>query len=264
MAEFWGDAATIARQKRLAARQDKVRDIPALANASRLLMLVDLSPDSWSAARDWIEEDGIVAAISPSEADFRIAVETHLGPDWDVHLWRAYSGDSETITAVTAEVMGATPLPDGWSVRYEEVPSDDDIDAFQTLNAACGVSPSPAAAMRAAPDRPALNLFIEDDKGGLKAVSSACMFFHPASAFGDTAFVGLVAVEEGARGLGLGKLANALVLHESRKRCGWERAVEFVHADNPASTAMVAASGLTWDGNLVAGIADRGMGRFTR
>jgi hypothetical protein len=45
---------------------------------------------------------------------------------------------------------------------------------------------------------------------------------------------------------------------------GWRRATEFVAADNIPSRRMVMACGLTDGDGLVAAIASRGAGRFTR
>lgn len=264
MAEFWGDDAAVARQKRLLERRERLDASPWLAGASRLLFVADMAPDAWEASRDWIEEDGVFATIAASEADFRDAVHARLGAAWDVNTWRAYFGTPDEIQRACPKILSERALPAGWSLKFEEQPSDEDIDEFQRLNDSVGVSPSPAAAMCSQSGRPALSTFVRDTEGDLKAVSWAGMFFHPDSAYGQTAFAGLVAVDNDARGLGLGKFANAAVLVESQKRMGWARATEFVHADNPASVAMVTASGLSWDGVTMAAIASKGMGRFTR
>ncbi len=105
---------------------------------------------------------------------------------------------------------------------------------------------------------------VRDGAGQLMASAFANMLFHPQSRLGGTVFVGLVSVAEKARGIGLGKLANARALIDSHSAMGWTRATEFVAADNAASRGMVAACGLSADVGYLTGIATRGAERFTR
>ena len=263
MAEFWGDEAAVERQKRLLARKDVFVRSPWLAYGSRLLVVVDPAPERWPEFSDMVEEDGIVALVLMSEAEVDAWAARHLGAAWEVHSWDAFMGDAERIVSASEDVVAARSLPEGWTARAVMVPDAEEVAKMQALNALCGVSSSPAFAFRGE-NVPALNVLIEDGEQRLMAMAHATMMFHPGGAFGDTAFIGLVSVDPEARGLGLGVYANALCIVESRKALGWGRVTEFVARDNPASRAMVGRCGLHLDDALVAAIASRGGGRFTR
>ena len=263
MAEFWGDEAAVARQKRLLARKDVFARSPWLACGSRLLVVVDPAPEIWPEISEMVEEDGVVAPVLMRQPDVDAWAARHLGSSWEVHSWDAFMGDAERIVSTSEGVVAARSLPEGWTARSVAVPDAGQIAKMQALNALCGVSSSPGFAFRG-DIVPTLNVLIEDGEGRLMAMAHATMMFHPESAFADCAFIGLVSVDPGARGLGLGAYANALCLVESHRALGWGRATEFVARDNPASRAMVGRCGLHLDDALVAAIASRGGGRFTR
>lgn len=263
MAEFWGDAAAVERQRRLLARTPVFERSPWLASGGRLLSVVDPAPEYWLQVSSMVEEDGIVALMIMRPEVVGAWAERHLGEEWEVHSWDAFMGESAVVVPASEAVLRARALPAGWTARATQSPSDAEIAAMQALNAATGVSSSPAFAFRG-DAFPALNILIEDASGRLMAMAHAYMMFHPESASGDVVVVGLVSVDETARGLGLGVYANALCCTESQKAFGWGRVTEFVAADNPASRAMVARCGLSPDEGLVASIAVRGGGRFTR
>ena len=263
MAEFWGDAAAVERQKRLLARKPVFDRSPWLASGGRLLMIADPAPEFWPEVSAMVEEDGIVALVMMRPEVVGAWVARHLGDGWGVFSWDGFMGESAVVVPASEAVLRERRLPDGWSARTTLAPSDDEIAAMQALNAATGVSSSPAFAFRG-DAFPALNVMIEDTSGRLMAMAHSAMIFHPESASSDVGFVGLVSVDEAARGLGLGVYANALVCAESQKAFGWRRVTEFVATDNPASRAMISRCGLNLDEGLVASIAIRGGGRFTR
>lgn len=263
MAEFWGDKATVERQKRLLARKDIMARSPWLANGGRLLVVSDPAPEAWPEFSAMVEEDGVVAMVLMRQDEVDAWAARHLGPSWEVHSWDAFMGDAERIVPASEGVIEARHLPKGWLARAVRVPDDEEIARMQALNALCGVSSAPGFAFRG--DLvPALSVLIEDEDRRLMATAFASCMFHPESAFGDTAFIGLVSVDPEARGLGLGVYANAMCIVESRKALGWGRVTEFVAADNPPSRAMVSRCGLHLEDGLVAAIASRGGGRFTR
>lgn len=263
MAEFWGDEAAIGRQMRLLARQDLFARSPWLAYGSRLLVVVDPATEVSSEISDIVEEDGIVALVLAGQAEVDAWATRHLGASWEVHSWDAFMGEAARIVPASEEVIAARSLPKGWTARPVRVPDDEEVAKMQGLNALCGVSSSPGFALRGE-NVPALNIVIEDEDRRLMAMAHATMMFHPQGAYGDTAFIGLVSVDPEARGLGLGVYANALCIVESCKALGCRRVTEFVARDNPASRAMVTRCGLHLDDALVAAIASRGGGRFTR
>jgi GNAT superfamily N-acetyltransferase len=262
MAEFWGDAASVRRQKQLLKRRAQYANMSWLAGGGRIIIVTDLDPVHWPATRSFVEEDGVVGPVLVPEADARRWVADHL-PGWSLFVWDAYLAPAATILTAAEAVLAARALPDGWSAEATKAPTDDQIDAVQSLCQTAGVSPMPAHAHRGALF-PSLTAMIRDNDGQLMATAWAGKFFHPEGPWGDTAMIGLVAVDPTARGLGVGAFTNAFILRESLAALGWARATEFVARDNPASRAMVAACGLTLDAGLVAGVSMRAEGRFTR
>jgi Acetyltransferase (GNAT) family len=263
MPEFWGDETAIARQKRLLARREKLQTMPWTATGGRLLIFVEPSADTWPSVRDWAEEDGALAFVEISRDDAAREIAVGLGDGWDFHAWDSHIGTAERILRASRKVLGSITLPDGWTAHVEANPDDAEVDEIQQLNAATGVSPNPRHALTGQVS-PALNVIVRNAERELMATAWAGMIFHPDCRMGDVAYVGFVSVAEAARGHGLGKFANALVLVESQASMVWGRAVEYVDADNHASRGMVRSCGLHQQDGIVAAIAMRGGGRFTR
>lgn len=260
MADYMGSEASIALQKRLHARWDMIQGNPGFASGGRLLIYVEPDPASWPDARKLAEEDGFIALVVMDKEQVEAEIAYGLGDGWRTDYWDAFLGDPTEVLTASHRVAQTTPLPLGWRLDASLTPSAEEIDQVQRLNLATGVSPNPAVVGAG----PMLTVMVRDSDGQLVASASAGMFFHPESRLAGTVFVGLVSVDPGARGKGLGKLANARALIESHAAMGWSRATEFVAADNPASRAMVAACGLNLDAAMVAAIATRGEERFTR
>ncbi|MGB5556910.1 MAG: GNAT family N-acetyltransferase [Paracoccaceae bacterium] len=260
MADYMGSEASIALQKRIHARRSMIENSPWIASGGRVMIYVEPDATTWPSARALAEEDGFLALVVMDREQLDAAVAHGLGDGWRTDYWDAFLGAPPEVLAASRRVVDTTPLPAGWRLDATLAPNHDEIDQVQRLNLATGVSPNPAVVGAC----PTLSVMVRDSAGELVASAAACMFFHPQSRLGGTVFVGLVSVDPKARGKGLGKLANARALIDSHAAMGWTQATEFVAADNPASRAMVAASGLTVDAGLVTAIATRGAERFTR
>ena len=263
MAEFWGDAEAVARQKRLLARRTVLHSNPFLSSGGRLLAYTDPTLGSWEAARPLAQEDGILGLLLMTRHEADAIVAGGLGDGWQTDYWDALIGGAEAVVEASGRVLASSKLQEGWSVDVMQVPGDADIEDMQRLNASCGVASNPAYVFRGE-THPALSVLVRDGNGRAMAMAWAGLFFHPDGPCAGTVFVGLVSVADEARGLGLGTYVNARVLVESHATMGWSRATEFVAADNIPSRRMVLACGLSDAGGLVAAIATRGAGRFTR
>jgi hypothetical protein len=263
MAEFLGDDATIARQKAILERAGECKEKPWLASGGRTQNYVEPSEETWPEALAIAEADGLLTLALMPRPLIEELVASRFGAGWGAHYWDALVGASDPVLAASRKVLSDVRLPEGWSYESLDYLDEDNIRAFQDLNAACGVSANPAYMMQGV-TCPTMSTMVRDASGALMAVSWAAMFYHPASRLGDVVFVGLVSVAESARGLGLGKYVNARVLVDSHAAMGWGRATEFVATDNPASRAMALACGLDHEAGLVASVVTRGGGRFTR
>ena len=260
MAEYIGNEAAISLQRRLWTRRDMIGESPWLASGGRILVYVDPDAITWPGVRALAEEDGYLALTVLDRERMEFEVLRGLGATWHLDFWDVFLGEPAEVLKAAGSVVKATPLPDGWQLSSTLDPDADEIDDVQQLNLATGVSPNPAVSGAGA----ALTVMVRDGAGRLMASAFANMLFHPKSRLGGMVFVGLVSVAEKARGIGLGKLANARTLIDSHAAMGWTRATEFVAADNPASRAMVSACGLSADAGYLTGIASRGTERFTR
>lgn len=263
MAEFWGDAEAIARQKRLLDRRPLLRSTPFLSSGGRLLGYTDPTLGSWDVAAPLADEDGILGLLLMTRPEADAIVADGLGDGWRTDYWDALTGGADAVIKASDRVLASSKLPDGWAAEAMQVPRDADIEDMQRLNANCGVASNPAHVFRGE-THPALSVLVRDADGRAMAMAWAGLFFHPDGPCAGTVFVGLVSVADEARGLGLGTYVNARVLVESHATMGWSRATEFVAADNIPSRRMVLACGLSDADGLVAAIATRGAGRFTR
>ena len=263
MPEFIGTQNSIDVQMRLRDRQPEIAQTPALANGGRILHFVDPDQLGWGRVRELAEQDKLAGFAMMDREQITTLIHTHLGPEWKTPAWLAMVGSADQVLTACAAVRDATPLPDGWEVRFHDCPSDDEIAEIQALNAATGVSPYPAYYMRSEAV-PMLTGCIHDVSGALVATASVVQRNHPDSRLGDYTFAGMVSVQEAQRGRGLGKVMNALALMESHKRFGWRYANEGVAADNPVSQAMIKACGLDHSAGLWSVAAMDSDERFTR
>jgi GNAT superfamily N-acetyltransferase len=263
MAEFWGDAEAVARQERLLSRRALLCSTPFLSSGGRLLGYTDPTLGSWDVAGPLAEADGIIGLLLMTRQDADAIVAGGLGEGWRTDYWDALIGEADDVVEACGRFLASSRLPEGWSANVMQVPGDADIEDMQRLNATCGVASNPAYVFRGE-THPALSVLVRDGDGRAMAMAWAGLFFHPDGPCAGTVFVGLVSVADEARGLGLGTYVNARVLVESQATMGWSRATEFVASDNIPSRRMVMACGLTHDDGLVAAIATRGAGRFTR
>lgn len=220
MADYMGSDSAIALQKRIRKRATELKDSPWISSGARVMLYVDPTPDTWPLARAIAEEDGFLCLPVMAPERSGEAVLQEFPPGWQYHRWDAFLGRAEDVLPACERVIASVTLPAGWTAMSSDAPTEAEIDEVQTLCHASGVSPNPAHAMTGEL-APARTILIRDEVGQLMASAYAGMFFHPAGRLGKTTFAGLVCVADEARGKGLGKLANALVLRDSQGPLGW-------------------------------------------
>ena len=150
----------------------------------------------------------------------------------------------------SAAFLAANTLPQGWRVACFDDPDDAILEGIQSLNEETGVAPYPAFYTRSQ-IIPSLTACLWDDQDGLVATSSVNARYHPKSRFADYVFKGSTSVKPSHRGMGLGKVVNAHVLLTSRDRMGWGHAISQVQPSNLASVKTIAASGFTYQPDMV-------------
>lgn len=263
MPEYVGDDALVATQARIRDRQGRFANAPWFSNGGRIVNYVDPKPETWPQAREIAETDGLLGLPCVPRDGVEAMVETHLGPGWTPHYWEVFLGEAADVLPVCKEVIDSVALPDGWQVKAVLRADPDTVDAVQALNVATGLAPYPAYFMRG-DGPPTLTVVIRARDGRLVATSSYCMRYHAQSRFGGIAFVGLVSVDASCRGMGLGKLANALAHVHGHRQIGCSGMMQFAAPDNTASHRMIGACGLTHHPEQVFAIVTRTTDRPSR
>lgn len=263
MPEFVGSDASIALQKRLRARQPEIARAPDLVNGGRVLHFLAPERTGWDRVRALAEEDGLVGFPLTHRDSILGALPRQLGAAWNLHLWHALTGDAGPVLAACRAVIDAVALPAGWRTEFHDCPDESRIGEIQALNAETGVAPYPAYYTRSEA-LPVLTACLRDHEDRLVATASVADRYHPESRVASHVFAGMVSVSDRCRGKGLGKLINAQVLVESRRRFGWRVATEQVAPDNAVSRAMILACGLDHAAGLVSVAATRSDEKFSR
>lgn len=263
MPEFIGTGNSIAIQKRLQNRQSRIACSPDLANGGRVLHFLDPETTGWNRVAELALEDGL-AGFPVVPFDQTVAqIERHLGAHWKTPVWHALLGSDDQVLTSCDQVVRSVGVPDSWQVEMNDCPTDNQIAEVQALNHQTGVSPYPAYYMRSEAV-PVLTAGLRDAVGALVATASVAYRYHSDSRLAGHVFAGMVSVSEDHRGLGMGKLINALVLIESQRRFAWKVATEQVAPDNVTSRAMIVACGMDHSAKLTSIAATNSGERFSR
>lgn len=263
MAEYVGTDSQQSLQKRLRQELSWFKKTPGIFNGGRILGFDDPDKIGWSEVARLASIDKLALfPLFPKDQIFD-SLTRHLGANWKTPHWLAYLGEPEDVINVSRARIEEIALPNGWAVEATQAPSDKQIEAVQALNAETGVSPYPAYFSRGEA-APIVTICIVDAEGQLKATASGAMRYHPESRLGGYLFAGMVSVKSDARGIGLGKLANAVLMVESHAHLSWKIVQEQAAPDNPASIAMIQSCGLTFDENLISVVAIDSDETFTR
>lgn len=263
MAEYVGSESQQSLQKRLRQKQGWFKETPGAFNGGRILGFDDPEQIGWPEVAKLTSIDKLALfPLFPKDQIFD-NLTRHLGANWRTPHWLAYLGQPEDVIGVSRARIEEIWLPKGWTVEATEAPSDQQIESIQALNSETGVSPYPAYFSRGEA-APIVTICIVDAEGQLKATASGAMRYHPESRLGGYLFAGMVSVKSDSRGIGLGKLANAVLMVESHARLSWTIVQEQAAPDNPASIAMIQSCGLTFDENIISVVAMDSDETFTR
>ena len=263
MAEYVGTENQVSLQKRLQEKQSWFKETPGAFNGGRILGFDDPDQIGWSHVAELAIADKLALFPLFHKDEIFEKITKHLGANWKTPYWLAYLGRPKDVIDVSRSRMEEIALPTGWTIDVTEMPSDDQIEAIQALNSETGVSPYPAYFSRGEA-APIVTICFADAEGQLKAAASGVMRYHPRSRLGGYLFAGMVSVKGDSRGIGMGKLANAVLMVESHARLSWKIVQEQAAPDNPASIAMIRACGLKFDEDLVSVVTIDSDETFTR
>lgn len=239
---FYGDDIMRALQ---AARDGEVagfRNRPGAVVHGRVTSSDDPDAFGWDDLRAAMRREGIVQIRGATPEVILKAEHELAGFAPKQHFWDVFLADADRVRAACGQIV-AGGLPDGIT-RHP----DDEIDAtvlheMQGFLTEHGIAPfsKPALSGALVPARPVI---LRSADGAIAATGYAALVHNEHSWLAGMAFVGLIAVDPAARGLGLGKMADAIANLIAVDELGAAGAVEFVAADNAASRAVLRACGL--------------------
>ena len=242
MPDYYGNEAQIALQRRIRDRMQRIAATPALASGGRLMVVVEPDTFGWDEVRTLAEKDGVLAIGPGSFARLAPEVSQAFPEGWNTPHYECWSADWPTVKASIGPILEAS-LPTGWRVEAATQPDTKTIADAQALAEASGVAPLPGY-YHSGQEVDTVLVTIRDDEGRVVATAHGDMRYHPNGLMGGTCFAGLVAVDENARGRGLGRRANAEVLKATQDAFGWTRVVEMAKETNIASSRMIRSCGM--------------------
>ncbi|MCT8328619.1 GNAT family N-acetyltransferase [Albidovulum sediminis] len=222
--------------------REQIESTPGLCHTGRLVGSDDPSALGWDFFEEHLKEDGFVGfrCLLPERAHAVRVWGAKLG---GIHEWAVMLGTSEDLRA-SATAIGQRPLSSGFrDVGPEEMAADASLSQMQALLVDAGIAPLARASLRG-DIYPSACVGVSGPDGSLVAVANVAMPFNRFSEWQDAAWIGLVAVAPGCRGLGLGARVSAAAALAGLEKLGARRAMAFVADDNAPSRAMLLRIGL--------------------
>ncbi len=263
MSGFFGTDTQIALQRLTLERRAVIDETPGLYNAGRFYGTDNPDRIGWAGIDAILREQGMLGLrmVSPAQRAAYAPGLAERGYRFDT--WDTMIADAATVRP-RIEAILAEDLPDGLTLAPALTePEGASTRRVQQFVSDAGIVPFPGTLLIEAPGQ--ASVIIADRDGNPVAFANGCFPHNRFSPHHRSAWVGLVAVDPKARGLGLGKIVNALAIRRMVEEFGAERVYELVSATNEASRRMVEACGPTVDPTLLCGsVVPDGAQRFTR
>jgi len=168
--------------------------------------------------------------------------------------WDVFLADRKSALTVSEAIL-SRGLPDGLSeLKRPEDPEGQDTFKIQTLMNAAGVVPF-SGSMLTGTAAPASTVSVGDKDRAVLATAHGYLPHNSFSPYHKYAWGGLVAVDEGQRGHGLGRYVNALMIVSVFRDLDATHIYELISPSNLPSRRMVEACGLRHEPGLVCGVA---------
>ncbi len=227
-----------ARDEQVAA----LTDLPGAVVHARTFSSDDPAKLGWGHLKRIMSEEGIVTLRGADDATVELGKEKLNDFDPKLHIWDLFMADAEIIRDVCGRIVHGG-LPDGIkriSDRAMTLQKAREVQAFLTEQ---GVSPFSTDALLGKLF-PARLIALENSNDRIVAAGFAAMTHNRHSPFYKSAWVGLIAVDPELRGLGLGKLVDAICNLAAVTELEALSTIEFVAQDNEPSRAMLESCGL--------------------
>lgn len=264
MAGYFGTA----EQKRLQQRAEEYANFiaatPGACQAGRTLACDDVDKFGWDRIFHILDEDGVcgfrlIDASRTDEMSSEMAKRKYRFDTWDVFL-----APRSTALAASGR-LAHLPLPSPCLRRASPTGAEsEETGLVQSLMASAGLVPFSGTMLTGGFGRSTTPL-IGDSTGSVIACAHGYMPHNVHSLYQGYAWGDLVAVAEAQRGMGLGKVINALMIDRVFEGLNATHIYELVSATNVVSRRMVEACGLRLEAKLTCGMATpQERGRFTK
>jgi len=255
---YSGDPAAVARWHKVDRLAGWIAETPGAAQGGRFMSSDDPVLLGWEVIETHAREDGVFS-LRNIDAGLHDAAARWAGR-WgmECHTWQVFFAQGSDI----AGARRRSRMADSVTATVSARPPPQDVAAaiaFMQANGVVAFSPRILLG-RAGPSALAT---ARDETGHLQGVAFGYFPCNRFSPWHRTAWCGLVAVAETARGAGVGRAVNDLVVDAMIETHGAESVVEFVGAYNTASRRMVEGSGLRFRPDVVTCGISTG-GRATR
>ena len=254
MSGYYGTELQKELQRQTFENRNRVASTPGLYNAGRFIGTDDPDKVGWANLRALLrEQKGVLGfrLITPEQS--RSYFPLVIAEGCRIDTWDVFIGEAASVGPVVDTIL-ESGLPDGLKLGEQPTSADGpDITRVQKFVADSGVAPLPGSTLIDAPGQATVILTKSD--GALAAVANTYFAHNAHSAHWRNAWVGMVVVNPAMRGLGLGRLVNALAIKRALTDLGAERVHELVSPTNEPSRRMVQSCGLTLSSGLLCGVA---------
>lgn len=239
---YFGTAKVRALQRARDEQVAALADLPGAVVHARTFSSDDPAKLGWGYLKRIMSKEGMVTLRGADEATVGIAkVKLH---DFEpkLHIWDLFMADSDIIRDVCGIIV-RSGLPDGVKRVSDSAMTPQKAREIQAFLTEQGVSPFSTDALLGKLF-PARLIALENSDDRIVAAGFAAMTHNRHSPFYNSAWVGLIAVDPELRGLGLGKLVDAMCNLAAVTELEATSTMEFVAQDNAPSRAMLESCGL--------------------
>lgn len=264
MAGYFGTDMQQRLQAQAEADAQRIRSTAGACQAGRMMGCDDPDAFGWQAIDDILARDGVCGfRLLPTDGiDGLRSKLSERGCRFDA--WDVFLADRASALAASEAIL-SRGLPDGLiDLDMPTEPEGDYTRQIQTLMGGAGLVPFSGSLLTGAMG-PATTVAVGTHDGAPRAAAHGYLPHNEYSSYRRHAWGGLVAVDERARGQGLGSYINARMIVNVFRDLGATHVYELVSATNAPSRRMVEACGLTLEPALICGIATPNeSARFTR
>ncbi|MEL7150379.1 MAG: hypothetical protein AAGK71_06580 [Pseudomonadota bacterium] len=239
--------------------QDWIAATPGACNGGRAMATDDPDVLGWDVIAEHLKEDGVFV-FRHMPPDMVPVIEARVSElDCALHQWNVFHATVEEV----ASRRSPKPTPADHTIATETKPDHETVQQATDFLASRGLRPFTPRVLAGDISASAL-VTARNTAGRLTAVAFGHMPFTAPSRWTGMGWCGLVAVDETARGTGLGRAVNDASIDAMLHSHGAGGVFEYAAADNTASRRMIEGSGLRLRDDLVTCAATAGSTPYTR